>query len=278
MKHFSCNSFPGRALSLQLLGICMVAGKAQQPKHPLRTIYGSTDADIQIPLPEGIPGQKDPSALSAVTDYINQSLSPKDKEIDVVGVLTLGSGNGQERLPVSFAIASGNKFRLDVMGGHGLRSFRINGSEGHIQEPDQKAVGLGDSEGLDPLAFPMALLDLVHRKDSSLVDDGIATIDEQKLHKLTITLFSTRLGKPIGVALYFNTGDHTLRKSAVIEHSRGDDSLKYLKVTTYGDYREEDSILLPHEYSESINGQPAMSLKVTTISVIANHDDSYFSF
>lgn len=253
-------------------------GKAQQVKHGGKTFSGASDTEIPYPSPEGTSGQKDPGTLSEFKSYLAQSSPPEDKGVDAVGVLTSGPINNQEHFPVSFAIDSGNRFRLDITKADGLRSFRINGAGGHIQEPGQSLPELGDSEGLDPLAFPMALLELASRKDASLVDDGVVTVNEQTMRKLTITLFDTRLGNPTAVALYFNNSDHTLRKSAFIEHSHSNQSLEYLKVTTYGDYREEESVLLPHEYSETINGEPTMSLKVTSISIATSHDDSYFSF
>lgn len=261
-------------LSLMTPGIAV----AQRTKAATKAFSGPNDADVSYPATEGKIGQKDASALAEIHQAVAASLVPDHVGLEMTGTLTSSFGDKQKEYSTSFAIDGGRRFRLDIQKENGTRSVRIDRDNGKARQSNQAPQELEDIDFVNPLGMPSLLLDIVDRKDSAVVDDGSVTVGDQSLKKVTITLFRPRYGDPVSASFYFDTSTHLLKKGAFLEHSLGNRSLKFLTVMTYGDYRQEQSMLLPHEYSETVNGQHIMSIKVATVSVTAAHETSYFSF
>lgn len=251
---------------------------AQQSRPPMKTFWGPNDSAFPYPAQEGTSGQKDPAALAEIKASVAASLLPEHTGLEVTGILTSGFGNNQQQYPVSFAVDSGSRFRLDIQKRNGIYSTRIDGRAGRFSQNDKAPQSLEDIEFVNPLALPELLLELANRKDAAVIDDGSLVVDEESLKKVTITLFQTRYGTPTSASFYFDSASNLLAKGAFVGHSAGNRSLRYLKVMTYGDYRKDQSVLLPHKYSETIGGQLTMSVKVTNTSITPSHDKAYFAF
>jgi hypothetical protein len=252
--------------------------RAQHSRVRMKTFSGPNDSAFPYPTQEGTLGQKDPTALAEIKASVTASLLPEHTGLEVTGIVTTGFGNNQQQCPISFAVDNGSRFRLDIQKSNGMYSTRINGGFGRFSQNDKAPQSLEDIEFVNPLALPELLLELANRKDAAVIDDGTLIVDEQSLKKVTITLFQARYGDPVSASFYFNSTSNLLEKGVFVGHSAGDRSLQYLKVMTYGDYRKDQSVLLPHLYSETIDGQLTMSIKVTNTSITSSHDEAYFSF
>lgn len=253
-------------------------GSAQKAKSHPRVFSGPYDGDLPYPSQEGVIGQKDPAAMAEIRLAMTADTVTAQAELEIAGTITEISGNNQQAYPASLAVGTDGRFRLDLKKNEGIRTLRINGDMGKVKQGNQVASDLEDSEFYNPLAIPFLLSEVASRKDASVVEDGPVTLDGRHMNKVTITLFQVRYGGPISASVYFDSDTHLLWKSVLVEHSLGNRSLKYLTVTTYEDYRRDQSILLPHDFSETVNGSATMRFKVTSMSITPNHDASYFSF
>lgn len=251
---------------------------AQRSKSINKTFTGPNDSEFPYPTQEGKMGQSDPAALAEINQSVASSLVPEHAGLEVTGTLTSGPGDAQQQYPVSFVIDNGRRFRLDIQKPKGTRTLRIDGDKGKAKQGNDTIQELEDIEFVNPLGLPSLLQEIAGRKDASVVDDGVFVVKDHSMNKVTITLFRTRFNVPVSASFYFDSATHTLEKGVFVEHSLGNRSLKNLMVMTYGGYRKDQSVLLPHEYSETINGQLLMTLKVTTTAITPGHDNSYFSF
>lgn len=83
----------------------------------------------------------------------------------------------------------------------------------------------------------------------------------------------------IGVLdLYFDSTSHLLLKSADYVQLDTSDRQHYVRVVTYGDYREVDQTLIPHQYSQTLNGQKQWTLQLAEVHLSPATDASYFQF
>jgi hypothetical protein len=251
---------------------------AQQQKEPVKAFYGPYDTEFSYPASEGTTGRKDSVALEEIKASAASSLVPEHAGLEVTGTLTSGSGNDQQQNAVSFAIDNGRRFRLDIQRAEGTRTSRVRGDSGKTMQSGKTPEELEDIEFVNPLALPSLLGEIADRKDAAVIDDGTVAISGHSMNKVTITLFQSWFGSPVSASFYFDSNTHLLEKGVFVEHSAGNRALKFLVVMTYGDYRTDQSLLLPHEYTRTVNGQMTMNLKVTNISITSGHDDSYFSF
>ena len=252
--------------------------RAQQPLVRHKTFSGPYDSEYPYPIAEGKAGQKDPAALAEIRQSMSATALPEQTGIEAQGVLTRGSGKTERQSSASFVIENGSRFRMDVQEKDNTSSIRIDGRAGQAKWGNKTIESLDDIEFGYPLALPSQLLEIASRKDAAVVDDGVFVVGEHRMNKVTITLFMPRLGNPVSSSFYFNASTHFLEKSTFVNHSATNRSLEYLEIVTYEDYRQDQSVMIPHEYLETVNGQLVMTMKITGASVTSRHDDSYFTF
>jgi hypothetical protein len=254
------------------------ADGSQQPQTRIMPFVGETDTEYPYPAQEGGSGQKDPTAVACIQKATASSLVPDGSAIEVIGTLTSGSGNTEQHYPVTIAIDHGSRFRMDIQEPDGLHTLRISGADGKTKQGEKTTQEVEDVEFVNPLGAPSLLAEISKRSDAAVIDDGIFTVDNHSMEKVTVTLFQTRYGGPVAASFYFDSTTHMLEKAAFIEHSAGNRSLKSLLVIAYGDYRTEQSVLIPHKYTETMNGQVVGTVTVTSASITGRHEGSYFSF
>lgn len=268
---------PIRYVALAVLLCLCSTTSSQQMKEKRRTFFGPSDQDIPYPSQEGKPGERDFGAMEEIKAATASSIVAENSALDMKGTLTIGPKDNAQELAVSIAIETDLRFRLDIEKDSGTQTSRINGNIGQVKQGKNTPQALEDIAFVSPFSLPMLLPQIADRKDAAVVDDGVVQIGNQSLHKLTITLFQTRFG-PDAACFYFDPRTHTLQKGAFLEHSVGNRTITYLTVVSYGEYRKEQDLLLPHWYSQTMDGQPVMTILVTSASIAARHDTSFFSF
>jgi hypothetical protein len=77
---------------------------------------------------------------------------------------------------------------------------------------------------------------------------------------------------------YLSSDTSLLYKSVDMVGSLDPSSRRYMRVITYEDYRQIDGVEIPFRYTETINGQPAWVLQLTTAQPQAESDPAYFTF
>jgi hypothetical protein len=80
------------------------------------------------------------------------------------------------------------------------------------------------------------------------------------------------------VDLYFDPGTHLLLKSVASVRLDSKDRAYYLQAITYGDYRQVAGVMIPHSFTQTLNGQRQWTLQLTNPRVSPVVDSSYFHF
>ncbi|MGA2654124.1 MAG: hypothetical protein ABSF28_26685 [Terracidiphilus sp.] len=251
---------------------------AQQPNPQRKTFIGPYDSEFPYPVAEGRIGEKDAAALAEIKQSVGATGFPERAGIEAQGLYTNGSAKTEQQFPASVAIEKDGRFRLDVQKRNGIFSIRLALRSGQAMRESGLTYTVHDIDFGEPIAMPSQLLEVADREDAAVVDDGDVVIGDYRMRRVTITLFHSQMGDPAAAAFYFDPLSHLLEKSVLVSHSGTNRSLEYLKVITYGSYRAEQGVTLPHEYSETVNGQLIMTLKITSANVTSRHDDTYFKF
>jgi hypothetical protein len=265
-------------LGLLLLLVLPNTVTAQQLNAHRKTFIGPYDSEYSEPVAEGKIGEKDAAAMAEIKQSVAAVALPEREGIDAHGLLTSGSAKSEQQFPASIAIENDGRFRMDVQKPGGVFSIRLIGHDGRARRETGVTDTLNDIDFGNPLSMPSQLLEIANRKDAAVVDDGLVVIGDYRMHKVTVTLFHPQLGDPVAASFYFDSVNHLLQKSALVNHSATSSSLKYLRVVTYGSYGMEKAVMFPHEYSETVNGQLIMTLKITSANLTSRRNDSYFTF
>jgi hypothetical protein len=263
-----------------ILGMAVSSfGYAQN--HSTR-INGATDSDIAIPDATVPPGQIDEAALAEVSQYLKVIGNTQWTGMQGTGTISQGE---QAPLDAALSILGSNKFRLDVTTPRGLRSIRICDVTGVVQQDNgtkQTLPAATAKNGI--LAFPLLFSSTFPDPQTTLLDHGVVQIEGKSLHRITLreVVFpgdpATEKNDISVLDLYFDPGSHLLIKSA--EHVRLDsnDRARYLRVTTYADYRQANGMSIPYQYSQTLNGQKQWTLNLTEVNLRPSMDASYFLF
>lgn len=252
-----------------------------------RVVFGEYDKAVTFPVMEGIPGQKDAQALRVVSLYLDASANGQWKGFDATGTMTVGSGESQKQIPASLSVGQRNRYRLDITTPSGIRSVRVEGPEGAVQQEDGKTFNLpAASAGTGLIPLPTTLSEAAGDKRDSLIDDGLVELDGAKLHKITFIrpLFSRSLQAqlspehPLITTLFFDPKSHLLVKSADAVLLDTTSQTHHLRVITYEDSRAIDGYVVPYRYRETIDGRLSWTLELTNVTVATNHEASYFHF
>jgi hypothetical protein len=245
-------------------------------------ITGVLDSDLPIPDDMGTLGQIDEAALLEITQYRKVIGGTQWNEMQGTGTISQGE---QEPFDATLSVLGSNKFRLDVTTLHGIRSTRISDVIGVVQQDDstKQTLPAGTAKnGL--LAFPRLLSSTFPDSQTTLLDHGIIQIDGKSLHRITFegVVFpddpTFDKDNICVLDLYFDPGSHLLIKSAEQAQLDSNDREHYLRVTTYADYRQVDGMLIPYQYSQTLNGQKQWTLNLAEVNLRPSLDASYFLF
>lgn len=245
-------------------------------------IDGTIDADIAMPDEAVPPGQVDEAALVEVRQYLKVIGNPHWTGMQGTGTLSQG---GQESLNVILAVLGDNRFRLDVTTSQGVRSIRISDAIGVVQQDNGTQQTLPAATAKNGLvAFPPLLSSTLPDSKTTLLDHGLIQIEGKSLHRITLERVvlpgdPTPEKNNISVLdLYFDPDSHLLIKSAERVQLDSSDRARYLRVTTYADYRQVDGMLIPYQYIQTLNGQKQWTLNLTEVNCRPALDASYFLF
>lgn len=255
------------------------------PSIDFTRIYGAEDADVLVPKSSGQLGQQDASALQLVIDFLKATNGASWNGMQASGTLTAPSGSSASQNSATLTVRGGNAFRLDVVTAEGQRSTRIHGAVGQILESDgtKHTLPLATARvGL--LAFPLLMDSSFPSAQTSVIDQGLISIQGSTLRRITIErpVFATQglpqVGQTALLDLYFDPSTNLLNKSVASVQFGSNDRERYLQVVTYSDYQKVDSVLLPFAYSQTVNGQPQWSLQLSQVQLNPSIDNSYFQF
>lgn len=255
-------------------------------------IYGPADRDVAVPEPPGMLGKYDPAALSEITDHLKAVESSSWTDLKANGQITYprGEGGNSEIDDASLSILGGQDFRLDVTTPKGVRSIRIAWRVGAIEEADGSKVFLPQATAaLGLMAFPQLRAEDLSGGKASVIDDGMATVDGQALHRVALvyplqatpagkTVPAAPTGQKVAVDLYFDPTSHLLIKSVDVITLSGAGNQRFLRCTTYGDYRQVNGALIPYKYIQSLNGQLLWMLQLSEVQLGTGLTRSAFIF
>ena len=248
-----------------------------------RSISGSMDKAVPPPLPTLPSASTDRPVLSEIQAYLKASGSTNWSGLDAEGTIRYGADETTTPYPATLILSRRGETRLDVTTPGGIRSLRISGFIGNVQD----AHGVITSV---PLRNCVAGIVAFSRLLSAGTDDtnviekdaGPITLDGQTLHKVSVQYpVSQRKADPrderehMVADLYFGP-DNLLYKSASMVDSVPQSGAHYLEVVSYSDYRSMNGVQIPFRVRATVEGQPAWDLQITTASEFSSHID--FSF
>lgn len=279
----SCFRLTLRSFLLTTMFACLFGSSLiAHAQKDFTRIYGAEDQSVPMPAFTGSLGQKDAAALQELIDYLKAVNIGAWKGLQATGTMTDSSGANNQ---ATLTVLNSDQFRLDVQTSKGERSTRISGSFGKTLEVDGRSFYTPPATakaGL--LAFPRLLDSTFPNSATSLVDRGQVQIDGRSLHRITIEepAFPGNAvtdQRNVSVTdLYFDASTHLLIKSAGAVQLDSADRQRYLVVVTYGDYQKVQGGLLPHQYSQSLNGQRQWTLQLNAANLQPSVDSTYFQF
>jgi hypothetical protein len=266
---------------------CLFIGLATAlcPMGHTQSGHDPVDSDVQMPTRTGTLGRVDAAALEEVVEHLKVVGVAPWTEMQGKGALTYPSAD-LGPFNATLSILNGDSFRLDVETSQGLRSTRIQGSTGAIQDADGKSQPIpAETASIGLVQFQLLRLPSFPDPSLSLLDRGIRQIDGKSLHLVTVESPLPKTASPIGLAysttatdLYFDPSTHLLIKSATVIRITGARNQDFLRVISYSDYQKIGETLIPFHYQESLSGQPQWTLQLTEANFETTLKPSFFTF
>jgi hypothetical protein len=257
--------------------------KSPPPSQPTR-IFGKEDKDVLPPAASFPLGRKDDTALQLLASFITQNNLSNWPGIQADGIFTDSVSSN----PAVLTILKDNQCRLDVTDPRGIRSIRIHGPSGTIQESNGSKHTLPAATASAGIFVLPQLVAQLAETTTSVIDGGLVTVDGNPLHRITfempaissqdsVAAIATRENVSL-VDLYFDPGTHQLLKSVASVRLDSKDRAYYLQAITYGDYRKVDGVMIPHSFTQTLNGQRQWTLQLTNprISPVVNSSSFHF--
>ena len=266
---------------------CLLVGLAVTlcPAGHTQSTHNPVDSDARMPARTGILGRGDAAALEEVVEHQNAVGAAPWVGIQGKGFLTYPSAD-LGPFNATLSILHGDNFRLDVETPQGIRSTRIHGSHGAIQDADAKYQQIQPETATQGLVqFHLLRLPSFPGPSLSLIDRGTTQIQGKSLHLITIESPLPKDAYPIGLAhsttatdLYFDPSTHLLVKSATSVMVTGTHGQDFLRVISYSDYQKVGGTMIPFHYEESLSGQLQWTLQLTQASYETPLQPSDFIF
>lgn len=180
------------------------------------------------------------------------------------------SNGGSQRLDIS---APNNGRSIRMLRGHGVSL--VNGTPDFFFDQDLAFAGLVQLPALLPINFKNLAV--------TAKDLGTGSVGITKLHHLALTIptdakASSVLHKDHNVDLYFDPVTHLLKASVALVHLFGPSSNLVQLATSYDDYRAVGASLTPFQITQTIDGQPYWTVRLTTAAVLDKQDPSLFAY
>ena len=233
---------------------------------PYTRIFGTEDAEIQLPPQSVALGRKDAGAVLAVQRFISVSNVDGVNAIKATGTLQ-DTGSAK---PAMLLYTSDNAMRLDVSDDKGQRSFRVERARATIMEASGKKHSLPPATAaVGVVVTPFLPASHMTDTQASFIDQGIVAVDGINLHRITMAYPANpdvQGGQSLPtsvVDLYFDDASHYLVASATCGRLDSRDRADYLQVISYQSYSPEGGVNLPHDYRVSLNGQRQWALHLS---------------
>lgn len=242
------------------------------------------DAGVVIPTTVGNGDQNDSAAMAEISASAAAMHASSWRTMQATGNVTNAVG-GAGSFPAVFSSASGFRSRLDIQTQAGRESTRISWRTGKYQSPDQRIQRLEPDTALAGI-FPFQEIFAAQDKlfHLTITDDGFCRVSGVDLHRITVgvpaagTDPNTKNPHTFPIDFYFDPTSHLLVKTVTYATLRGNSRVRFMRVITYGDYRQVSSVMLPFRYTETIDGEVSRIFQVSSVQVDPVLSSTYFEF
>lgn len=265
------------ALSALFAGLPMLAQHTDIPK-----VTGPVDGTFRFPAFAGKLGEKDPNAVGVIERYLSIAAPAGSDGLCGAGKIAIGP-EALVTLNALLAIDGSGRSRLDMMAPAGVRSVRMSGLNGGIEQEDGSVVRFPASvsrAGLFPTSS--ALRKMLKSSEAALRDDGEITVGGVRYRAVTVAQPlvpgrpSNSLIPSVVTQLLFDSGTHLLLKAVdsvvLSESSRS----RHLRVVSFADYGRRGEEIVPATISEARDGQATYRLTLTEVQGRCTKPEGYF--
>lgn len=256
-----------------LLFTCVVSITASAQDQFTRVV-GAEDSQIALPIEMSPAGQKSSQALQEILSFAQVAHLNGFQDMRADGQAILPGDVGSA--PATLFVRNGNQVRLNISTPSGARIICGDGVGFSVRHENKARFSFpAGSAMLSGFFFASALSIDFSQAGLSVVDRGLTTLDDSgTLHRISVQI---PVSEPkadgslkiayLPVDFYFDPNTHLLSKAAALVTLGDDSTQKYLRVTTFGDYRQVNGLLVPFHYYETLNGQREWTLQLNQVNV-----------
>lgn len=245
-------------------------------------ISGELDADVPAPVPQ-YTSLPESSQASPTNTAASSGQATRWEGLEGTGTISYGK-EGPE-LPATLSISPDGNERLDVTLDNGTRSLRILGFVGKLREQQGKTRQLPIRNAVVSLiptcAFPFASVSattIENEMQQVTIAGGAYTHKRFEFHP-TYVSDPTKHGRPaFATEVYTTPSTSETFKTVDYVDSMEPLSQSYVRVITYEDYKTVDGVGVPTKFTETIDGQKAYVLKLTSVQLTSSRTQAEFSF
>lgn len=271
-----------------LLGVALIAAAVNnhalaqqngnmQSAWQQQRILGELDNDVAAPLR----GYVSPRSSSPASPMPSESTEWKG--LEAAGTITYGNTSLSQ--PAILAISPSGSERLDVTLESGVRSLRIIGSAGKLQDPSGARRQLPSRNAVVSFIPIRAFSNKAVAADTVVSDMTAATLaghlythKRYEFHPADVA-DPTKQGRPaFATEVYIAQSTGDVFKTVDYVESLEPSPEPHVRVITYENYKMVDGVRVPMNLTETIDGQIAFAIKLTSIQLSSARANSDFSF
>jgi hypothetical protein len=238
----------------------------------------------RFPLPSttGVVGKKDAGAAAEIKAHLQAVSAAGWQSLQATGTLTYPEGDTHA---ATLYLMGARYSRLDIEMGSGLRSLRVQGTDGRFQDErgNQGSLPPGTSSA-GIMAFPRIWSVSATSSRISLSDQSSYSVSGQNLHRVTMeyplesATGSKSLNGTAATDLYFDSNTHLLAHSVDAVTFSGPMRQTFNRASTYADYQQFSGVQVPTTIKQYLNGQLQWTLQLTQVTVNPALTTDTFSF
>jgi hypothetical protein len=238
-----------------------------------------------MPTTASVGGTSDQAAQGLLQSYLQAAGGGQWKGIQATGTITYAGNEAPPQGSATLTIAREGFTRLDVTNSLGNTSLKIRGAGGAFQDVKGKLHRLDVQNARAGLfLFPDLLSPgFANHQGLTINASGVVEFNSRAFSRLSLT--RPTIDGPsrahtefVTTDFYLSPDTSLLYKSVDMVGSLAPSPRRYMRVITYEDYRQVDGVEIPFRYTETINGQRAWVLQLTTAQPQPESDPAYFTF